>query len=371
MNAKRTVAIIFGGRSSEHAVSCSTAASVLRAIDRDRYDVVPIGITPQGQWVRMADDPAPLVLTTSQVPQVDGREQVLLPIAPDGDARAEVVVRDAGGLPAELARVDVVFPLLHGPFGEDGTVQGMLELIDVRYVGSGVAASAVMMDKALMKVVFAAAGLPVGPYVVITDKEWRRDPEASLDAVSALDYPVFVKPARAGSSQGVVKVDAPQDLRAAIEIARQHDPKVLVEQGIVGREVECGVLEGHGADPARASQIGEIEVVGGQHEFYDFEAKYLGDDARLICPADLPAGITQQLRELSVKAFDAAGCEGLARVDWFFTPHGDLYLNEINTLPGFTPTSMYPRVWQESGIDYTALITELIELAAQRNTGLR
>lgn len=369
--ARRTVAIVFGGRSSEHAVSCSTAASVLRAIDRDRYDVLPIGITPSGQWVRMADDPEPLALTAGHVPQVDGAEQVLLPIAPDGQARAEVVLRDAGGLPAELARVDVVFPLLHGPFGEDGTVQGMLELIDVRYVGSGVSASAVMMDKALMKTVFAAAGLPVGPYVVITDKEWRRDPEACLDAASALDWPVFVKPARAGSSQGVVKVNGPDDLRPAIELARQHDPKVLVEAAIVGREVECGVLEGRGAEPPRASQVGEIEVVGGQHDFYDFEAKYLGDDARLICPADLPPEVAEEIRTLSVRAFDAAGCEGLARVDWFYGPTGDLVLNEINTLPGFTPTSMFPRVWQESGIDYTSLISELIELAAARRTGLR
>lgn len=368
---RRTVAIVFGGRSSEHAVSCSTAASVLRAIDRDRYDVLPIGITPTGQWVRMADDPEPLALTTGHTPQVDGAEQVLLPIAPDGGSRAEVVVREAGGLSAALAQVDVVFPLLHGPFGEDGTVQGMLELIDVRYVGSGVAASAVMMDKALMKTVFAAAGLPVGPYVVITDKEWRRDPESCLDAASGLDYPVFVKPARAGSSQGVVKVDRPADLSSAIEVARHHDPKVLVEAGIVGREVECGVLEGRGADPARASQIGEIEVVAGHHEFYDFEAKYLGDDARLTCPAVLPHAVAEQLRTLSVRAFEAAGCEGLARVDWFYAPNGDLYLNEINTLPGFTPTSMFPRVWQESGIDYRTLITELIELAAARATGLR
>ena len=365
---KPVVAIVFGGRSSEHAVSCSTAASVLRAIDRDRFDVVPIGIAQDGRWVLMADDPEPLQLTAEHTPSVQGTTTAL--ISTDPGAR-EVLVLPPDEPPRRLTAVDVVLPLLHGPFGEDGTLQGLLELADTRYVGSGVAASAVMMDKALMKVVFSAAGLPIGPHVVITDKEWRRDKAVCLNSAVGLGLPVFVKPARAGSSMGVVRVDAADQLEAAIETARESDPKVLVEAAIPGREVECGVLEGHGADPARASQIGEITVTGDRHTFYDFEAKYLDNDAQLTCPADLPAEVADEIRELSVKAFDAAGCEGLARVDWFYEPGGRLMLNEINTMPGFTPSSMFPRVWAESGLDYRSLITELIELALERRTGLR
>ncbi|GAB3495952.1 D-alanine--D-alanine ligase family protein [Flexivirga lutea] len=365
---KPVVAIVFGGRSSEHAVSCSTAASVLRAIDRDRFDVVPIGIAQDGRWVLVADDPEPLQLTADHTPTVRGETTALL--STDPGAR-EVMVFAPNEPPRTLTTVDVVLPLLHGPFGEDGTLQGLLELADTRYVGSGVAASAVMMDKALMKVVFSAAGLPVGPHVVITDKEWRRDKAVCLEGVRSLGMPVFVKPARAGSSVGVVKVDRPEELEQAIESARESDPKVLVEAAIAGREVECGVLEGHGADPARASQIGEITVTGDRHTFYDFEAKYLDSDAQLSCPADLPGEVADEIRRLSVQAFDAAGCEGLARVDWFYEPGGRLMLNEINTMPGFTPSSMFPRVWAESGLDYPALITELIELALERRVGLR
>lgn len=260
---------------------------------------------------------------------------------------------------------------MHGAFGEDGTLQGLLELADLHYVGSGVTASAVMMDKHMMKIVFAAAGLPVGPYVVITDKQWRRDKQAAMDSAQSLGYPMFVKPARAGSSVGISKVDGPDQLEAAIEHARESDPKVVIEAGIVGREVECGVLEGHGSDAPRASELGEIEKIG-EHSFYDFEAKYLNDDGlRLACPADVSPEDTARIKELSIKAFDAAGCEGLARVDWFYTADGTLYLNEINTLPGFTPVSMFPAVWNATGLGYTDLITDLIELARERRTGLR
>ncbi len=365
---KTVVAIVFGGRSTEHAVSCATAASVMNAIDRDRFEVVPVGITQDGRWVLMGDDPAPLQLTSTHTPHVEGDQELVLSASP---ASQDLLVLEPGRPPQRLADVDVVLPLLHGPFGEDGTLQGFLELGDVRYVGSGVAASAVMMDKHLMKVVFASAGLPVGRYTVITDKQWRRDPASCMDPVSTLGWPVFVKPARAGSSVGVVKVERAEDLRDAIEQVRQFDPKVLVEAQIVGREVECGVLEGRGDDAPRAGQVGEIEVVSGSHGFYDFDAKYLGDDARLTCPANLPEGITREIRELSVRAFDAAGCEGLARVDWFYTRDGDVVLNEINTMPGFTPTSMFPRSWAEAGVDYTSLITELIDLALERRVGLR
>ena len=363
------VAIIFGGRSSEHAVSCSTAASVLRSIDREKYDVLPIGIAKDGHWVLVADDPEPLRLLPGQVPEVDrSGAAVLVPLS-TGDR--SVTVLEPGRPPRALGDVDVVFPLLHGPFGEDGTIQGLLDLADVRYVGSGVMASAVMMDKAMMKVVFASAGLEVGPYVVISDREWRRDPEAAMARVEPLGWPVFVKPARAGSSMGIAKVDDASGLRAAIEAAREHDPKVVVEAAIVGREIECGVLDGHGVDSPRTSELGEAVVVKG-HAFYDFEAKYLAeDDVRLECPADVPPEVAKEIQEMAVRAFEAAGCEGLARVDFFYTPEGEIVINEINTMPGFTPHSMYPRMWAASGLDYPALIDELISLALERRAGLR
>ena len=365
---KPVVALVFGGRSAEHVVSCATAASVLRSIDRAKFDVLPIGITAEGRWVLMADDPEPLQLTATHTPSVQGTSEVLISTDP---ASRGLTVREPGDVPRELGDVDVVFPLLHGPFGEDGTIQGLMELSDMRYVGSGVSASAVMMDKHLMKVVFRAAGLPVGPYVLITDKEWQRDKAACMEPVAALGRPVFVKPARAGSSVGVSRVDSQEQLEAAIEEARRFDPKVLVEAAIDGREVECGILEGRGNDLPRASRIGEITVTEGTHAFYDFESKYLDDSARLTCPADLPDAVAQEIREQSIRAFDAAGCEGLARVDWFYSPDGTLTLNEINTMPGFTPSSMYPRVWDAEGVDYQSLITELIELALHRRVGLR
>lgn len=369
-NSRPRVAVVFGGRSSEHAISCATAAGVLAAIDHERFDVVPIGITKAGQWVLMPDDAQALALNGRKLPEVtpaSGAEIVLSP-RPDAD---DLLVLEPGQTPTTLTNVDVVLPLLHGPFGEDGTLQGLLELADMRYVGSGVTASAVMMDKHMMKVVFEAAGLPVGPYVVITDKQWRRDKQASMDKVAELGWPVFVKPARAGSSVGISKVNSASELEAAIEAAREHDPKIVVEAGIIGREIECGVLEGHGSAEPRPSLLGEIAVVA-HHDFYDFEAKYLDEaDVQLSCPANLPEADAERIRELSVVAFDAAGCEGLARVDWFYTPDGELFLNEINTMPGFTPHSMFPQVWNATGLDYTALISDLLDLALERRVGLR
>lgn len=366
---KPRVAIVFGGRSSEHAVSCSTAAGVLRAIDRDKYDVVPIGIARDGRWVLVADDPEPLQLSRGHTPEVDGTGTgVLVPMATTDRA---LTMLEPGQPPRALGDVDVVFPLLHGAFGEDGTIQGFLDLSDVRYVGSGVTASAVMMDKAFMRVVFAGAGLPIVAHTVITDKSWQRDRAAALDAVAALGWPVFVKPARAGSSMGITKVDGRDGVEAAIEAARLHDLKVVVEAAVRGREIECGVLEGHGAQPARTSELGEARVLHG-HEFYDYEAKYLaGDDVQLTCPADVPPDIADEMRRLAVVAFEAAGCEGLARVDFFYTDDGRVVVNEINTMPGFTPSSMYPLMWQASGISYPELIDELVTLALERRTGLR
>ncbi len=368
---KPRVAVVFGGRSSEHAVSCATAAGVLSAIDRERYDVVPIGVSRDGSWVLVDDDPEPLRLVPGHTPEVvhAGTEVALSTSVGD----RTLSVHAPGQPPQAFGEVDVVFPLLHGPYGEDGTLQGMLELADVRYVGSGVLASAAGMDKHYMKVVFAGAGLPVGPYTVITDRQWRADPAAAMDAVGALSWPVFVKPCRAGSSMGVSRVERPEDLEAAIEAAREHDLKVIVEAGIVGREIECAVLEGHGLDAPRTSLPGEIVVESGHgHDFYDFEAKYLDESAvRLSCPAELSEQVSDEVRRLAAEAFDALACEGLARVDCFVTERGEVVINEINTMPGFTPHSMYPRMWQASGLTYPDLIDELVQLALERPVGLR
>ncbi len=362
------VLVLFGGRSGEHPISAVTAGGVLRAIDRARYDVLAVGITRGGHWVPADDDPDRWTITDGRLPEVtDGSVRVLLPQAAD-----DREVRALRGSAAEaLGSVDVVFPLLHGPFGEDGTVQGMLELADVRYVGAGVLASAVGMDKEMMKLVFAGQGLPVGPFRVVRPGELDRDPSGVLARVQELGLPVFVKPARAGSSLGISKVTSWDGLAAAIRVAAEHDPKVLVEAAVEGREIECGVLGGRGGAPARASLPGEI-VVHGEHAFYDFEAKYLDEaSVDLTCPADLPDEVTARVRELAVRAFDAIGCEGLARVDVFVRPDGDVVLNEINTMPGFTPFSMYPRMWASTGLDYPALVDELIQLALERPTGLR
>ena len=364
------IALVFGGRSSEHAVSCATAASVLEALDRDRYDVVPVGIAPDGRWVLAPDDPAPLRLRTDQTPQVDGdAPAVLVPTSVDDRT---LLVQEAGLPPSTLGEVDVVFPLLHGPFGEDGTIQGLLDLADVRYVGSGVTASATMMDKAVMKSVLAAAGFPIGPYTVVTDRQWQADRSGALEAAGALGLPVFVKPARAGSSIGITKVSRTEDLEAAIEAAREHDPKVVVEAAVPGREIECGVLQGRGSEPPRTSELGECVVLA-HHEFYDFEAKYLSadGDVRLTTPADVPADAADRIREMAARAFEAAGCEGLARVDFFLTDDGQVVLNEVNTMPGFTPSSMFPRMWAATGLGYSELIDELVTLALERRTGLR
>jgi D-alanine-D-alanine ligase len=368
--AKPRVAVLFGGRSSEHAVSCVTAAGVLGAINKDKYDVIPIGIAKSGQWVLASTDTAQWSLAASSLPEVAPSPDTVTLAEIGGEH--QLIVASPNEVPRELGTVDVVFPLLHGPFGEDGTIQGLLELSDTRYVGAGVLASAVGMDKHFMKVVFEAAGLQVGPYVAVTDRQWRKDPEAVRKQVDLLGFPVFVKPARAGSSMGISKVDSLEQLDAAIEEARRHDLKLVIEAGIVGREIECAVLEGRGTDAPRTSMPGEISVAGGGHEFYDFNAKYVEDNAAaLSCPADIPEEAIARVRDLAAAAFDAVGAEGLSRVDFFYTPQGELIINEINTMPGFTPKSMYPQMWAASGMGYAELIDELIYLALNRKTGLR
>ncbi|WP_343037920.1 D-alanine--D-alanine ligase family protein [Arthrobacter wenxiniae] len=365
------VAILFGGRSSEHAVSCVTAAGVMGAIDRTKYDVVPVGIAKNGQWVLAGNEVAGWSLTAGTLPEVVAGDKSVSLAHLGGDH--QLVVTEPSSVPQELGSVDVVFPLLHGPWGEDGTVQGLLELSDTRYVGAGVLASAIGMDKHFMKVVFEAAGLTVGPYVAVTDRDWTVHPERVRERVAALGFPVFVKPARAGSSMGISKVDSLDGLDAAILAAREHDLKLVIEAGIVGREIEIAVLEGRGSDAPRVSLPGEIAMVdGAHHQFYDFEAKYVqGGAVNLSCPADMPAADIARVQEQAAAAFDAVGAEGLSRVDFFYTAAGELVINEINTMPGFTPSSMYPQMWAASGLSYPDLIDELIQLALTRKTGLR
>ncbi|MDQ1287510.1 MAG: D-alanine-D-alanine ligase [Actinomycetota bacterium] len=360
---------MFGGRSGEHAISCVTASSVLRAIDRTVYDVVPIGITRAGRWVLAADDPDRWQLADGKLPEVGEAEgpTVLVPL--DTTTRA-ITVLEPGEVPRAFADVDVVLPLLHGPYGEDGTLQGMFELADVPYVGSGVLASAACMDKHYMKVILAGAGIPVGPYVVVQARRWERQPDEVRADVEELGWPVFVKPARAGSSLGITKVHGPADLDQAIEAARRHDPKVVVEAAIAGREIECAVLESPDGGAPATSLPGEI-LVGSDHDFYDFEAKYLAEGTvGLTCPAELTDVQVHRIREVAARAFEAFGCEGLARVD-FFLDGDEVIVNEINTLPGFTPVSMYPRMWQATGLGYPELVDRLLRLALNRRTGLR
>jgi D-alanine-D-alanine ligase len=366
--SKPRVAVVFGGRSSEHAISCISAGSVLSVIDRDAFDVVPIGISREGRWVLAADEPEKLAITGGTLPSVgDSGSSVLLAGDPTSSG---MVVLEPGKVPRELGAVDVVLPLLHGTYGEDGTLQGLLELAGVRYVGSGVFASAAAMDKGHMKALFAAAGLPIGPYAVVTPRQWDADPAAVRETVAGLGYPVFVKPCRAGSSVGITKVTEPAELDAAIELARSHDPRVIVEALVAGREIECGVLEGVGGAGPEASVPGEIVVTG--HEFYDFEAKYLPDEGtRLDVPADLPDDVAEEIRAMACQAFDVLSCEGLARVDFFLDDTGRVLLNELNTMPGFTPSSMFPLMWKASGLDYPQLVDRLVRTALDRSTGLR
>jgi D-alanine-D-alanine ligase len=365
------IAVVFGGRSSEHAISCVTAGSVLQALDPDRYDVVPVGITHEGRWVLESADPDRLSITSAdKLPEVDpSRATVALS---QQESSSEIVVHEPSAVPRTLGEVDAVFPLLHGPWGEDGTIQGLLEMSGVRYVGAGVLASAVGMDKHYMKVVLQSQGLPVLPYTVITPKGWATDRPAAMEAVASLGFPVFVKPARGGSSIGISKVHGPTELEAAVEEARRHDPKVIVEASAEGgREVECGVLQGFGTNPPDASVVAEIGV-DPTHEFYDFAAKYLPEEhTELTVPAELPESLTARIQDLAVQAFEVLSCEGLARVDFFVLPDERVVINEINTMPGFTPSSMFPRMWAASGLDYPALVDRLIQLALHRDTGLR
>lgn len=370
------VAIVFGGVSSEHSISCLTAASAASAIDTDTFDVVGIGISPAGIWSRytldemralrvvdghlpvLADDRAPAVLMR------EGDAVVLADVmdAPEADTRQLVHAR----------RVDVAMPLLHGPFGEDGTIQGLFEMLGLRYTGAGVMASAVGMDKHMMKMAFLGADLPVGPFCTITPQQWDADPKACRERIAALGFPVYVKPARGGSSVGITRVDDLTHLDAAIAEAQRWDPKVVVEKGFENaREIECAVLGGrHGGAP-RTSHTGEIRMHNASG-FYDFEAKYLPEEqVSLDVPAQVDAELEQRIRDVAAQAFLACSTEGLARVDVFVTADGEVVVNEINTMPGFTALSMFPMLWKHSGLAYPALIDDLVRQALERPLGLR
>lgn len=364
------VAVVFGGRSSEHAISCVSAGSILRNLDPRRFEVVTVGITPEGAWVLTDGDPEALAINDRQLPAVtmDSGAELALPADPQ---RAGQLIALSGGGPTEtLGSVDVVFPVLHGPYGEDGTVQGLLELAGVPYVGAGVLASAAGMDKEFTKKLLAAEGLPIGPYAVLRGAQST----LSIEDQQRLGLPLFVKPARGGSSIGVSRVTSLDDLPAAIAQARRHDPKVIIEAAIVGRELECGVLEFPDGTVA-ASTVGEIRVVcgGAEHDdsFYDFATKYLDDSvAELDVPAKIDDDVADALRQLAIRAFSALDCQGLARVDFFLTDDGPV-INEINTMPGFTTISMYPRMWAASGVDYPTLLATMVDTALARGVGLR
>ncbi|MGN6252226.1 MAG: D-alanine--D-alanine ligase family protein [Marmoricola sp.] len=361
---KPRVAVVFGGRSSEHSISCISAGSVIAALDPERYDVLPIGIATDGRWVLESAETGRLALGPGgEMPVVTGTSEVVL------SASHELVVTAPGDVPHALGEVDVVFPVMHGPYGQDGTLQGLLELAGIRYVGAGVLSSAVGTDKHFMKQLFVANGLQVVPWVLVRPDAWPACRDEVHAQVAELGFPVFVKPARAGSSFGITRVDDEADLDAAIEEARAHDPKVLVEAAALGcREIEIGVLQGDRGAPPETSAIAEI-TVGGDHAFYDFEAKYLEESYRI--PADLPEDVAADVAEHARRAFVALDVEGLARIDFFVDPDGAVLVNEVETMPGFTSTSMFPLLWQASGLSYPALVDRLVQQALGRSTGLR
>ncbi len=353
--AKIRVGLIYGGRSGEHEVSVLSANSVLSAIDQEKYEIYPIGITKEGQWLP-GQSPVPLVESQELQVRLLGESQSL-------NASELALSNTKGEILAGLKeRVDVIFPILHGPYGEDGTMQGLLELAALPYVGCGVLGAAVGMDKAMMKTVFLQYGLPVGPYLAYLRKEWETSPERLQREISEkLGFPCFVKPANLGSSVGISKAHNLEELKQAMDLACLYDRKIVVEQMLVGREIECAVL---GNDEPCASVLGEIVPCS---EFYDYEAKYVLNNSKLSIPAEISAELTSKVQELAVRAFLAVDAAGLGRVDFFVEPDsGQIYVNEINTMPGFTKISMYPKLWEVSGIGYTELISRLIELALER-----
>jgi D-alanine-D-alanine ligase len=380
---KLRVGVLFGGRSGEHEISLLSAASVLKAIDPEKYEVVPVGITKEGRWLTSAH--AEKLLRGESLPEESGRhlragdpqatpsaavlargEAVIVPPIPGSSSM--VPFQSNMSPPDHGINVDVIFPILHGTFGEDGTIQGLLELADIPYVGSGVLGSAAGMDKDVMKRLFIATGLPIVKHVTILRSHWGDNPRKVTRVVeSKLKYPVFVKPANLGSSVGISKARNRKELGAAIEVAAGYDRKIVIEQGVGGkkrkaRELECSVL---GNDEPQASIAGEIVPSA---EFYDYNAKYLDEGSQLVIPAKLTRKQMKEVQDMAIRAFQAVDCSGLARVDFLMEPgNGKIYLNEINTMPGFTTISMYPKLWAASGLEYSKLIDRLIQLAVERH----
>jgi D-alanine-D-alanine ligase len=368
--------VIYGGRSGEHEVSIASAAAILRHLDRTRYDSVPIRIEKSGRWTLA--DRAPTSLSAAEVieshrieaarPARASREAHL--VAYPSDEAMLTIERPTAPADRDYAAtvtglgLDVIFPVLHGPYGEDGSIQGLLELANVPYVGAGVLGSAVGMDKAVMKTLFVAHGLPVAPYLTFTRSRWERDRPAAAARVSdTLGYPVFVKPANLGSSVGISKVKNASDLDGAVSMAFEFDRKIVIEAAVSrARELECAVL---GNDDPEASVVGEVIP---SREFYDYEAKYLDDGSQVIIPAELPVTAAEEIRRLSLEAFTAVEGAGMARVDFLMNAEsGALYVNEVNTIPGFTTISQYPKLWEASGMPYPALMDRLIALALERH----
>ena len=345
--SKQTIAIICGGRSSEHEISCLSAGGVLSGLDGSLFDAILIGITKSGNWVLLPND-YPLTIVNGQLPTVD--------------EKATPLVADVHGFSVNGSslKVDAVFPVLHGPYGEDGTIQGFLETANIPYVGSGVMASAAAMDKSFSKIIFSSAGMRVADGVTVTENDWQTK-------VNEVSYPCFVKPARGGSSRGTHKVKSASELDSALKDAFTYDRKVMIEKAVAGREIECAVLESNGN--LIASVVGEI-VIDSKFEFYDFEAKYLDDATTVNVPAQIPSDVSDEIRNNAIQAFKALGCSGLARVDFFYSEGGEVVINELNTMPGFTSTSMFPKLMEASGVTYQSLLTALLETAATRVNGV-
>jgi D-alanine-D-alanine ligase len=348
------VAIICGGRSSEHEISCTSAGGVLGAIDRTLYNPVVIGITKKGKWV-LVPEGYELSIHNGVLPEVpeDGKP---VSVSPEGFT-----------VDGKSLGIEIVFPVLHGPYGEDGTIQGLLEIADIPFVGSGVLASAVAMDKSFAKPIFAAHGIKVAEGLVVRKSEWSSNRESISAQVATLGFPVFVKPARGGSSRGTTKVKSADQLAAAVDEAHGFDPKAMIENAVIGREIECAVLEINGKPSA--SIVGQIEI-DPKFEFYDFEAKYLDGATSITLPAPISEEIAAQIQSKAVEAFISLGCSGLARVDFFLTPNGEVIINELNTMPGFTATSVFPKMWAASGVNYSQVITHLLVSALTRNNGV-
>jgi D-alanine-D-alanine ligase len=371
---KVRVAVVFGGRSAEHAISCVSAGSVMAALDPERYEVVPVGIATDGRWV-LPDPAQRLTIADGTLPEVAGGTAVSLVGDPAG--RGLAVLEPGAGIGTALTEVDVVFPVLHGTFGEDGTIQGLLEMAGLPYVGSGVFASAASMDKEFTKKLLAAAGLPQGDHVVLRDGAGAvsADPDLLDDAArERLGLPVFVKPARAGSSIGITRVTDWSQFPAAVAAAAAVDPKVIVEASLPGREIECGVLAGRAGGVPEASLPAEIRLRPGT-DWYDFAAKYLDDAVDFDVPADLSPEQTAAVQDAARRAFLALDCQGLARVDFFLGTAADgsdrLVINEVNTMPGFTPISMFPRMWAASGVAYPELVDRLVTSALNGSRAVR